>query len=170
MTSKKPWDRQVPQHRRSETSVQRHTETTRWNDGVVRNWLNHFVFYEFRGFARAKYASAIQEMCSGTLPIDTPCPWPRALTQRGTRMRRPDHSFSRNTLLFTTGICGLVLAAWYSQQGLFKAVMDHKQFHSLDDAARRVLVGFLGTPTALALDAPENRARRDAEVARRQKL
>ncbi|KAJ7770023.1 hypothetical protein B0H16DRAFT_1715651 [Mycena metata] len=134
---------------------------------------NHFVSYEFRGF--------------GMPPMDVGHPgdvfwdvtYPYIIHVRGRErwaawnpyasvgsQLLAEHPCFRDRYLWISP-SGL---AWYTQQGLNKAAMDHRQFHSLDDAARRALVVLLGAPTALALDVPENRARRDEEVARRGKL
>lgn len=59
---------------------------------------------------------------------------------------------------------------WLAQQSLYKAQLDTKQFHGLDDASQADLAAILCSSPSfklLALDIPENRARHDSEVKRR---
>ncbi|KAJ7633361.1 hypothetical protein DFH06DRAFT_1479620, partial [Mycena polygramma] len=137
---------------------------------------NQIVYYEFRGF--------------GTPPADVGRPgdvfwdttFPYIIYVRGTELWEPwnpraavgaqllaEHPCFRDRYLWIGGSGTL---GWFAQQSLYKADMDVRKFHSLDDAAQRALASVLGIPaagTTLALDVPENLARHNAE-ARRQKL
>ncbi|KAJ7503368.1 hypothetical protein B0H11DRAFT_2187808 [Mycena galericulata] len=61
---------------------------------------------------------------------------------------------------------------WRAQQSLYKAKMDTKQFHILDDVFQAELAEILSSASSfkmLALDIPENRTRHEAEVERRRR-
>ncbi|KAJ7505638.1 hypothetical protein B0H11DRAFT_2272448 [Mycena galericulata] len=61
---------------------------------------------------------------------------------------------------------------WRAQQSLYKAKMDTKQFHILDDVFQAELAEILSSAPSfkmLALDIPENRTRHEAEVERRRR-
>ncbi|KAJ6451682.1 hypothetical protein C8R47DRAFT_1170004 [Mycena vitilis] len=138
---------------------------------------NQTVYYELRGF--------------GTPPADVGRPgdvfwditYPYIIYVRGMELWEPwnpraavgaqllaEHPCFRDRYLWIGGSGSL---GWFAQQSLYKADMDVRKFYSLDEAAQRSLASVLGIPaagTTLALDVPENRARHNAEVARRQKL